>query len=934
MASIFTYETEPVKVASPWSTAVPRPLDERKVGQKNQQEKNLAGMIMPDATSLTDWGITKLEAEPQDGAVEYKLHLLLRPRRTLLATSTVQKISGSYLSKSRSSGTLQDVGVYSGNSSPSLATSSQSRQHRLQHLTTQLLWRLQQSSPHHSSSKSNLLLPLLPETNIALSVSRGPGPLVRGLEESLGALYEIGVSDDGSFVGLTRDELQESLHILQAMAYSLGCGLRALRLVMVGTCQWEEKPGENAKGPGCLHNEELWVAEVLVAPHLRPHCEHVDLRNDVNAGGQVAAIDRHETVSSADGGVELLRISLTGSTTSGKSSLLGTLSTSTLDNGRGKSRLSLLKHRHEMVSGVTSSLAQELIGYQDVRQTSNISPTVAKIVNYSSGNVSSWTDIHSSSDPGRLVFLTDSAGHPKFRRTTVRGLVSWAPHWTFCCVAADDDEDSTGKVGATVSSSDVLGSTSRGTDLSRAHLELCLKLGLRMVVVITKLDLASRNGLRQTLAKVLSILKSAGRLPTLLAGTAPNPTIAESQGIPQLDEEAVRQVVESVQLNQRHTLVPIVLTSALTGAGIGQVHALLCQISIPQTTTIDINKSFADKEGESRPMPIFHVDEIFGVAESSKSKGAHGRNAGTRFILSGYLRYGSIQADDSLLLGPFYTENPPEQSRTQATPRSKSFPGLSKSLPKDLTAFVGDRDRDRSQLVISPHRQRRQLETVPTWHSIKVTSLRYLRLPVRKLSKGQVGTVAISASTNLFLNAEPTLRRGMILCSPLASGNPPPAYARITAVFAHPNIYVNPGSSVTVYTASIRAPAKIVEVKIPDRPSGGQDMRTGDGFAFDDDHNDDDDDDETFDGRLENSDNSLLDATPKLKEIEITFQFTNSREWVEMGTKALVTPASGISMLNPPSSSNDGVGDGGSGAGSGAAAGLDGFVGRIVGGSC
>jgi GTPase len=112
-----------------------------------------------------------------------------------------------------------------------------------------------------------------------------------------------------------------------------------------------------------------------------------------------------------------LRITLTGPTTSGKSSLLGTLSTATLDNGRGKSRLSLLKHRHEIVSGVTSSVAQELIGYKDDR-----------VINYASGNVTSWTDIHSSAENGRLVFVSDSAGHPRYRRTTVRGLVGWAPH--------------------------------------------------------------------------------------------------------------------------------------------------------------------------------------------------------------------------------------------------------------------------------------------------------------------------------------------------------------------------------------------------------------------------------------------------------------------------------------------------------------------------
>ena len=930
MASIFTYETTPVKVASPWPLAAPIPLAQRQGGQHNQRKMDLAGMDMPTVTLLLDWGIKKLEAEPQEGPVEYKLHLLLRPRRTLLATSTVQKVSGSHLSKSRSSATLQGVGTHSANSSLGFTPSNQSRYNRLQHLTTQLLWRLQQSSPHHSSSKSDLVLPVLPETDIALSVSKGPGPLIRGLEESLGALYEIGVSDDGTFVGLTIDELEESLQVLQAMAYSLGCGLRALRLVKVGTCQWEETSGENTKGLGCLHNEELWVVEVLVAPHFRPHYELVHPRKDVTAGSQVTNGGSRKATGSVDGGVAFLRISLTGSTTSGKSSLLGTLSTSTLDNGRGKSRLSLLKHRHEMVSGVTSSLAQELIGYQDVHKANDTSPSATNTVNYSSGNVSSWTDIHNATEPGRLAFVTDSAGHPKFRRTTVRGLVSWAPHWTFCCIAADDDEESNGKVGATISSSDVLGSTCRGIDLSRAHLELCLKLGLPMVVIITKLDLASRNGLRQTLAKVLSILKLAGRLPVLLAGTAPNPTIAESEQIPQLDEEAVRKALESVHLNQRYMLVPIVLTSALTGAGVGQVHALLHQLPVPLSATVGIDRICADNKSGGRPTILFHIDEIFGITKSSQSQDAHGQKVGPRFILSGYLRYGSVQTDDSLLVGPFFTENPPEHS-ARITSRSKPSAGLSKALPKDFAAFVGDHNERYPELANNPPRQPGQHEATLTWHSIKVTSLRYLRLPVRRLSEGQVGTVAISAPMDLFLNAEPTLRRGMILCSPLPSGDSPPAYTRITALFADPNIYVNPGSSVTIYTASVRAPAKIVEVKVSDRLSNNDEAHAADIFAFGDHNNEDND--ETSDGQPDKFDISLDATAPNLKEIEITFQFTNSREWVEMGTKALVTPASGISMLNPPSSSSNGAGDGGGTGGTGAATGLDGFVGRVVGGS-
>jgi GTPase len=117
---------------------------------------------------------------------------------------------------------------------------------------------------------------------------------------------------------------------------------------------------------------------------------------------------------------------VTGATMSGKSSLIGTLSTATLDNGRGKSRLSLLKHRHEIASGMTSSVTQELIGYREVTDRDGNSTT--QVIGYGSGDVSSWIDIHASVEAaadGRLIILSDSAGHPRFRRTTVRGIVGW-----------------------------------------------------------------------------------------------------------------------------------------------------------------------------------------------------------------------------------------------------------------------------------------------------------------------------------------------------------------------------------------------------------------------------------------------------------------------------------------------------------------------------
>ena len=57
------------------------------------------------------------------------------------------------------------------------------------------------------------------------------------------------------------------------------------------------------------------------------------------------------------------RIALLGSVDSGKSTILGVLSSGELDNGRGKARLNLFRHPHEIQTGRTSSISREMIGF-------------------------------------------------------------------------------------------------------------------------------------------------------------------------------------------------------------------------------------------------------------------------------------------------------------------------------------------------------------------------------------------------------------------------------------------------------------------------------------------------------------------------------------------------------------------------------------------
>ncbi|EGG24686.1 GTP-binding protein 1 [Cavenderia fasciculata] len=129
------------------------------------------------------------------------------------------------------------------------------------------------------------------------------------LGEGMGeAIYEIGVDDDGTAVGLGETEMQASLTTLRTMASRLSADLTIIRT------------RNGTKGE---------VYEVLIR--------------------KFASDDFSE-----------VRICVTGNVDAGKSTLLGVLTRGQLDNGRGLARLNVFRHKHEIETGRTSSLSQEI----------------------------------------------------------------------------------------------------------------------------------------------------------------------------------------------------------------------------------------------------------------------------------------------------------------------------------------------------------------------------------------------------------------------------------------------------------------------------------------------------------------------------------------------------------------------------------------------
>nr|POE96948.1 gtp-binding protein 2 [Quercus suber] len=886
MASIFTWEPDTPRVASPWLQGFGQ--NDEHVASNHDSIHALGLSQDLEPLSLSDEGklerrVTRLQAEPQEGPVEYKLHLLLRARRKFTSTSTGSNISGSRhsnfdvpgSSRRATSDCSADLGSTAGSSSSAQGLTQQTRQHRLQQLTTQLLWRLQQSSPHHTSSATNIILPSLPEALPELQAPQQPAKLLHGLEESQGALYEIGVSDDGTLVGLADDELHESLNNLRAMAACLGCTVEVLRKEIVGECEWLDEVKTAWKARPIRRSGNLVVAEALVKPYLHTNGPSLST-NDVldSRNGAVVPSPRSELSPTS---TEQLRVTLTGPTMSGKSTLLGTLTTSTLDNGRGKSRLSMLKHRHEITSGITSSVTQELLGYQDTADGN------VNIVNYATENVASWIDAHVAGSGSRLVFLSDSAGHPRYRRTTIRGLVGWAPHWTLLCVPADDTEDTGGQDVSITETQPSLGSTVSELDLSGAQLSLCLRLNLPLIIVITKLDLASRTGLRQTLSKVLDALKAAAKKPAILpnaSGTVHEEDLQSLSGL--LVDSTCNTCVDL--LNDPRATVPIVLTSALNGNGISSLHALLHELPIPGL----------DSSCSKGSDVIYHIEDIY-----SKLAEVPG------VIVSGRLRSGQISVGDLLLLGPFSVhdqledsedsdERPARRRNSAHLPASRSFPG---ALPHLAPRYFSLPDQE--------------------WRRVKATSIRNLRLPVRTLMPDQVGTIALVPETSSLETSPPPsvlsgIRKGMVLVSVQR-----PAARTFIAEFAREDLEsLAAGNHVVIYTASVRASVKVVSARAPDLPAEAGTDETHVEPSAHDPFNLDALSDTIEDGSAWHSDKVAGVVTAS--RLLVTFSFDSSKEFVVVGDQVLVMPGGGPGLYGGHERGEKGV------------AGLEGFVGRIT----
>jgi len=314
------------------------------------------------------------------------------------------------------------------------------------------------------------------------------------------AIYEMGVEDNGIMTGLSEDDMDSSLDTLQEMARRLGATVQVLRQRNI---------------------ESRTVAEILVRK----------------------VPDDQQVID--------LRVCVLGSADVGKSTLLGVLTQGELDNGRGRARLNMFRHLHEIQSGRTSSISHEILGFDSEGNS----------VDYSNQGTAENICENSS----KLITFIDLAGHQKYLRTTISALTGYCPHYVMLVVSA-----TAGVVGMT-----------------QEHLGIAVALEVPFFVVITKVDMVSQDQLNNTFSTVSNVLKAAGakKVPLIVKTT----------------DDCITAAGNSLSNN----VVPIFCVSSVSGSGLKDIKQYLHLLS-PGVGQSEANR--LDQEP-----PEFQIDELFDV---------------------------------------------------------------------------------------------------------------------------------------------------------------------------------------------------------------------------------------------------------------------------------------------------------------------------------
>lgn len=390
-------------------------------------------------------------------------------------------------------------------------------------------------------------------------------------------IYVIGVADDGEILGLNERDFLESFSALESIASEIDAEAILLRRQKI---------------------EDKIVGEVLI---------------------------RRERFSGFP--LEIV-VAVIGNVDSGKSSLIGSLITGEKDDGDGLTRQFVMRHPHEVLSGRTSSVASKILGFK----------TDGKIVNYSNlGKIREEDIIKQSS---KLIRMIDLAGHEKYLKTTIFGMLGTEPDYASIFVDAN-----------------------RGIQrMTKEHLGLASVLKIPFFCVLTKIDLAPKLVYKKTLNDLKKVLKS----PVL-------------SFIPKIIKD-YDDVAILAPILHNGKIVPIIPVSVVTGENMDLLSKFL-NLLAPRKHWDQYDQSIiSQNDSNSSPFLLF-IEEWFQIS-------------GLGPVLAGIVQSGEISVGTLCSLGPDtngnYLKVKIRSIQSRRIPLEKAYPGQYVSMS---LAFIRDYPR-------------------------------------------------------------------------------------------------------------------------------------------------------------------------------------------------------------------------------------------------
>jgi GTPase len=268
------------------------------------------------------------------------------------------------------------------------------------------------------------------------------------LDEGQGqCIYRVGVEDDGCHSLLSYQDVAESCRVLELIARSLNALVVERKMIqnevkrtLGGTHELTGsepvvvleppmlsdatgprlEPPQEMKDDGLLDKEGGVTRAELTIQRVETHLLDPPTLPSKQAGAENSKDDQPASTTHGDTKENMsvsetlssrnIRVAVVGNVDAGKSTLIGSLTTSMLDDGRGKCRTSIMKHRHEIETGRTSTATTHLMGFRSTGE-----PIAGK--DQIRTNKRKGED-EIARESYRVITLMDLAGHEKYLKTT------------------------------------------------------------------------------------------------------------------------------------------------------------------------------------------------------------------------------------------------------------------------------------------------------------------------------------------------------------------------------------------------------------------------------------------------------------------------------------------------------------------------------------